>query len=218
MSAKRTSDAVSILHNRYVKDDPAKKAVLEQERVNVYVARLIRDMREQAGLSQAELAAAIDTGQSAISRLEDADYDGHSLRILQRIADALEHKLVVQMTTEDSAGPGRIHFPQFLQQLRRLHGYTVDELARKTGIDRMELVLMERGNNAPQPVLLNDLSKVYKVPLQQLLQVAGLVHDQDDRFEEQASKFAAHSESFDKLTRDEKKALDEFLAFLRMNT
>ncbi len=218
MSAKRTSDGVSILHNRYVKDDPAKKAALDQERVNVYVARMIKDMRERAGLSQAELAEAIDTGQSAISRLEDADYDGHSLRILQRIADVLEQKLVVQMTTEDTTGPGRIPFAQFLQLLRRRHGYTLDELARKTGIERTALALMERGSSAPEPVVVDHLSNFYNIPLPQLLRVAGLVHDQDGGFEEHASRFAAQSESFDKLTRDEKKALDEFLAFLRTET
>ena len=215
MSAKRTSDGLSILDKRYVKDDPTKKAALEQERVNAHVARMIKDMRERAGLSQAELADAIDTGQSAISRLEDADYEGHSLRILQRVADALEQKLVVQMTTEDSTGPGRIHFPQFLQMLRRRRGYSVDELARKTGIDRAELALMERGPYAPEPVVLDHLSKFYKVPLQQMLRVAGLVRDQDGGFAKHASKFAAQSESFDKLTREEKKALDEFVAFLR---
>lgn len=218
MSAKRTNNGVSILHKRYVKDDPAKKAALELERVNVHVARMIKDMRERAGLSQSELAAAIDTGQSAISRLEDADYDGHSLRILQRIADALEQKLVVQMVTEDTSGPGRVHFTQFLQMLRRRHGYTVDELARKTGIDRSELASMERGNRAPEPVVLDHLSKFYKVPMQQMLQVAGLIHSQDGGFVEHASKFAAQSESFAKLTREEKKALDEFLAFLRTET
>lgn len=218
MNAKGNSDGVSILHKRYVTDDPARKAALEQERVNVYVARMIKDMRERAGLSQAELAAAIGSGQSAISRLEDADYDGHSLRILQRIADALEQKLVVQMTTEDTADARRIDFPRFLQQLRRRKGYTVDRLAEETGIDRTELALMERGNHAPEPVLLADLSKVYNVPLQKMLQVAGFVREQDSGFEEQASRFAAHSESFDKLTHEEKRALDEFLAYLRTKT
>ena len=218
MSGKRTSNAVSVLHKRYVKDDPAKKAALEQERVNAHVARMIKDMRERAGLSQAELAEAIDTGQSAISRLEDADYEGHSLRMLQRIADVLEQKLVVQLKTDDLSGSGRIQFGQFLQLLRRRHGLTVDELAVKTGIDRADLALMEKGNSAPEPVVISHLSSLYKVPLQQMLRVAGVVRDQDDEFVAHASRFAAQSESFDKLTREEKKALDEFVAYLRTGT
>ena len=38
-----------------------------------------------AGLSQKELAALIGTTQSVISRLEDSDYGGRSLTMLERI-------------------------------------------------------------------------------------------------------------------------------------
>jgi glycine/serine hydroxymethyltransferase len=62
------------------------------------VAQLIHDLRTQAGLSQKELADAIGTTQSVISRLEDADYSGHSLTMLNRIAGALNQRLTVTMT------------------------------------------------------------------------------------------------------------------------
>ena len=48
---------------------------------------LIRQLREAAGLTQAELAERIGTTQSVISRLESDDYDGHSLSMLSRIGD-----------------------------------------------------------------------------------------------------------------------------------
>lgn len=41
-------------------------------------------------MSQAELARKVGTTQSVISRLEDADYDSHSLTMLNRIAAALK--------------------------------------------------------------------------------------------------------------------------------
>ena len=72
---ERTRDAVRILHCRYVKDDPERKASLEEERVNAEAARLIYDMRTAAGLSQRQLAERIRTTQSVISRLEDADLE-----------------------------------------------------------------------------------------------------------------------------------------------
>ena len=50
------------------------------------LAVLVREMREDAGLTQAELARKVGTTQSAIARLEDAEYTGHSLTMLQRIA------------------------------------------------------------------------------------------------------------------------------------
>ena len=52
------------------------------------LALLIREMREDAGLTQTELARKIGTAQSVIARLEDAEYTGHSLTMLERIAAA----------------------------------------------------------------------------------------------------------------------------------
>ena len=79
---KRTSDAVAIM-DRMAGGSPDLRRLTEEARINAAVAQLIYDARTKAGLSQAELADKIGTKQSAISRLEDADYDGHSLSMLQ---------------------------------------------------------------------------------------------------------------------------------------
>ncbi len=97
---EKTSSAVSILCDRYVKDDARRKASVEAERVNAQVARMIHDLRNDAGLTQKELAELVGTTQSVISRLEDADYEGHSLSMLTRIAEALNQKLSVVMTAK----------------------------------------------------------------------------------------------------------------------
>jgi len=52
------------------------------------LALLVREMREDAGFTQAELAKKTGTTQSVIARLEDAEYTGHSLPMLGRIAVA----------------------------------------------------------------------------------------------------------------------------------
>lgn len=39
----------------------------------------------------------IDTTQSVISRLEDANYEGHSLSMLGRIANALNRKVKIDL-------------------------------------------------------------------------------------------------------------------------
>jgi len=98
---RKTSNAVRILHRRYVGEDAQRKASLERERVNAGVARTIYELREQAGLSQKELAERVDTSQSVISRLEDADYDGHSLSMLNRIAKALNRQIQVVMRPKE---------------------------------------------------------------------------------------------------------------------
>jgi len=49
------------------------------------LALLVREMREDAKLTQAELAKKVGTTQSVIARLEDAEYTGHSLTMLECI-------------------------------------------------------------------------------------------------------------------------------------
>jgi transcriptional regulator with XRE-family HTH domain len=52
-------------------------------------------LRSDAKLSQSELAKLVGTTQSVVSRLEDDDYDGHSLTMLARIAAALGKRLIL---------------------------------------------------------------------------------------------------------------------------
>ena len=99
---RKTSDAVQILRNRYVKDDRQRNASFESERVNVQVARLLYDLRKGAGLTQKDLAELVGTTQSVISRLESVEYQGHSLSMLNRIAEALNHKMSIVMTAKGS--------------------------------------------------------------------------------------------------------------------
>jgi transcriptional regulator with XRE-family HTH domain len=89
---------VAILRRRYVGEDPARKASLEQERIHAKVARQIFDLRPRAGLTQKQLAERVQTTQSVISRLEDADYEGHSLSMLRRIAEVLGARLDVELS------------------------------------------------------------------------------------------------------------------------
>ena len=81
MASKRkpTTDAVEILHRRYYEGHPERLATLEEERANAEIARKIYTLRTKAGLTQRQLAKRVGTSASAICRLEDGDYEGHSL-------------------------------------------------------------------------------------------------------------------------------------------
>ena len=94
--SKKTNNAVKILHKRYIKGDKKRLASIEEERGRGDIAEQIYDLRTQAGLTQKELAKLVGTTQSVISRLEDADYDGHSLAMLKKIGLALHHRVQVQ--------------------------------------------------------------------------------------------------------------------------
>lgn len=85
--------------DRLTGNSPEMADLLEQERANLDIARKIYDLRTKAKLSQAELAKKVGTTQSVISRLEDADYDGHSLAMLRRIASALEKRVEIRFVS-----------------------------------------------------------------------------------------------------------------------
>lgn len=66
------------------------------------IAQMIYDARSAAGLTQAELADLINTQQPVISQLENADYEGHSLSMLERIAEALKMKVELRLVPTDA--------------------------------------------------------------------------------------------------------------------
>ena len=71
-------------------------AALEEARVNDAVARKIRELRLKARLTQRQLAKLVGTSASVICLLEDADYDGHSMAMLNRIAAALNQAVEIR--------------------------------------------------------------------------------------------------------------------------
>jgi len=64
------------------------RRTFERTQQQIDLALLVREMRESAGLTQVELAKRVGTTQSVIARLENAEYRGHSLNMLERIAAA----------------------------------------------------------------------------------------------------------------------------------
>lgn len=94
---RKTSSATKILHRRYIKGNPRQMEALVRERVKSTIAQMIYDLRTKAGLTQAQLARKIGTTASAISRLEDADYQGQSLNTLIKIASAMHHDIEINL-------------------------------------------------------------------------------------------------------------------------
>jgi DNA-binding XRE family transcriptional regulator len=92
---RRTTDALAIIDRRYFRT-PHAKALLEQAKAEEEIALKIRGLREAAVLSQRALAKLVGTSASAICRLEDADYEGHSLSMLRRIAAALGKRVDIR--------------------------------------------------------------------------------------------------------------------------
>ena len=76
-------------------EDPGFAARFKQAGEAWDVALQITAMREKAGLSQKELAKRLHTSQQQISRLESPSYEGHSLSMLRRVAEALNVQMRV---------------------------------------------------------------------------------------------------------------------------
>lgn len=94
MAKKRTKNFGDVIRAKLAANPELAKAV-EEQAFNADIAQRVFDLRTEAKLTQKELAALVGTQQSVISRIEDANYHGHSLTMLKRIASALKCRLKV---------------------------------------------------------------------------------------------------------------------------
>lgn len=98
---KFKSPALRYVYDRYIGADKAKAASFQEELSNAEIASQIYQLRTNAGLSQRQLAARVGTAASVICRLEDADYAGHSLSMLRRIAAAMDKRVEIRFVQAD---------------------------------------------------------------------------------------------------------------------
>ena len=100
-----TSDAVEILYRRLIEGNPEIQTLLAEAEGEMDIAEQIYRLRTGAGLTQKELGEKIGTTASVICRLESADYEGHSLSMLRRIAAVLNRRVRISFVPleEDTA-------------------------------------------------------------------------------------------------------------------
>lgn len=109
MTTRKTeTSASSILHRRYYEGDKEREDELEKARESAEVSRQIFQLRTEAGLTQQQLADRVETPRSSIARLEDDDYEGHSLSMLRRIAKAINRRVEVRFVPIDVENSRRI--------------------------------------------------------------------------------------------------------------
>ena len=83
------------------------------------VALQIAALREQAGLSQKDLATRLKTTQQQISRLESPDYEGHSLSMLRRVARVLNAHVRVVFEAREKISTRRVAEKQARYRAKR---------------------------------------------------------------------------------------------------
>ncbi len=105
-------------------------------------------------------------------------------------------------------------FAKLVEFWRRQKQLSVEELAARTGLSEAEVLEAEEGDAVPEPRVLHALSTVLKVSYEKLLHLTGHVTDRDQSIESAAVRFAARSESMERLNRQEEQALHEFIRAL----
>lgn len=111
--------------------------------------------------------------------------------------------------------PGVLAFGRLINLSRRKRGWTIQVLASAARIDTTEAFRIERDPSyVPGPRTVYQLSTALGLPRERMLQLSGNMQMRDQDLGEQATKFAARSESVEKLTRQEHQALEEFVKYL----
>jgi transcriptional regulator with XRE-family HTH domain len=106
-------------------------------------------------------------------------------------------------------------FVRFLHLARRERNLSVEEFANKVDVDLAELVKIETDAlYTPALRTIHKIAEFLKVPEQRLMALAGLLKAKDAQFQNEALKFAARSESVEKLSPEEHSALEEYVKFL----
>jgi HTH-type transcriptional regulator, competence development regulator len=110
----------------------------------------------------------------------------------------------------------RIAFGKFVNLMRRRRGFSMEKLAEEADLDASELLVIEESANyVPDPRTVYRLAQAFDVPQPRLMQLAGLATAANDvGFRQEAVRFAARSESVQKLTPEESSALEAFVAVL----
>ena len=110
----------------------------------------------------------------------------------------------------------RIAFGSFVEAMRRRNGLTMEKLAEKARVDVAEIRNIERdAHHRAEPRTVYQLASTFGLPNKALLQLSGNAVARDVNMHEHAMRFAARSgESVQNLSKDEKRALEEFIAYL----
>lgn len=103
----RKKDDLDRLTEKLLKQDPSFAEELDKADQAWDIAFQIHDLREQAGLTQKQLAELVGTKQSNIARIEDADYTGYTLKTLEKVTKALKARLEIKIVPQSRSGMTR---------------------------------------------------------------------------------------------------------------
>lgn len=137
-------------------------------------------------------------------------------RALQRTASKAKTD-----SSADSTDWTKLHdaLSALVQLLRKRDNLSEEELANRARVDVSEIRRIECDRSyIPAPRTIYQLEQTFKLPRRTLVKLSGLTKSHSQEFTEEAIRFAAHSKAIQKITRHERKLLNEFVKFLSSYT
>lgn len=148
------------------------------------------------------------------AELDDkAEVSAGTLEINRLAAERPGTVAAMQSSTEaETPSPA---FGRLINLWRRKRGLRIDALADRARIDVAELIEIEHNLSfVPEPRTVFQLAKTLDLPSERMLELSGNLVVRDSSLGQEAVRFAARSESVEKLSKDEQRALEEFVKFL----
>ena len=93
---KSTTDGIEIVHRTIYEDRPERLAQLEQARLEDEIGRKILTLRQQAGLTPAQLASRLGVTAQFVADLEEAAVEANYLLWLQRVAAVMSKRVEIR--------------------------------------------------------------------------------------------------------------------------
>lgn len=147
--------------------------------------------------------------------LNKARKEGDTLIGAGRFTQFSHERSNVKPLKAESTEEIRLAFGKFVELMRRKLGFSIEQLAQRAELDSSELLIIEDDlNHIPEPRTVFKLAETFRVPQRSLMQLSGLAVSKDMKIRDAAVKFAARSQSIEKLSPEEAAALDSFVAIL----
>lgn len=106
-------------------------------------------------------------------------------------------------------------FGALISLLRRDAKLSAEELAVEARVEISEILEIERDvTYSPRVRTVHELASFFRLPIRAFLKLSGVTHVHSSEFREEAIRFAAKSETMSSLTRNERRALSEFVKYL----
>lgn len=144
---------------------------------------------------------------------EKADVSAGTLD-LNRLRETRASKIESIQSSADADSPNPA-FGLLVNLWRRNKGMRIEVLADKARIEVAELIEIERNlSYVPEPRTVYQLARTLDLPSERMMQLSGNLLVRDSNLGQEAVRFAARSDSVEKLSKDEQRALEEFVKFL----